>query len=154
MYVREVVDGPSRQKFGQRHDSQRGMLPSPLQVLRLQIQLLQSSQILLSQPGEIVQELLHRLFLILIQLGKAVKGIKRPRFAVLDNDPQPRHPVGALTENQVAHDVEHAPGIVSFVAVHQMVGSPRNRAFRVAGVRVRTAMVSAKWNSSTVAMST
>jgi len=62
--------------------------------------------------------------LSLFQLRKTVKGIKSPRFAILQYDPHPRHPVGALPENQVAHDVERVPGIFSFVAAHPDIGQP------------------------------
>src|SRR5579863_876572 len=98
------------------------MRSSPRPVFVLQIQRLQGSQILPSQAGEIVQELVERLALTLFELRKAVKGIKLPRFAFLQDDPQPRYPIGALSDDQVAHDVERASGISSFVASHPNVG--------------------------------
>src|SRR6516165_8182997 len=109
MEMSEVVNGPCRHKFRQRHQSQRWMLSPPRPVLVLQIQRLQGSQILPSQAGEIVQELVERLALTLFELRKSVKGIEWPRFAFLQDDPQPRHPVGALSDDQVANDVERAP---------------------------------------------
>jgi hypothetical protein len=60
--------------------------------------------------------------LTIFELRKPVKGIKWPHVAVFQDDPQPRHPVGALPEDQVAHDVERAPGIFSFIAVCPSVG--------------------------------
>src|SRR5580704_9035848 len=122
MDMSEVVNGPCRHEFRQRHHSQRWMLSSPRPVFVLQIQRLQGSQVLPSQAGEIVQELVERLALTLFELRKAVKGIKLPRFAFLQNDPQPRYPVGALPGDQVANDVERAPAISSFVAAHPYVG--------------------------------
>src|SRR5579859_6711070 len=98
------------------------MPSSPGPVLVLQIQRLQGSYILPSQAGEIVQELVERLALTLFELRKAVKDIKLPRLAFLQDDPQPRYPVGALTDDQVADDVERAPCISSFVAAHPRVG--------------------------------
>ena len=71
-----------------------------------------------AQAGEPVQELLQRLALTLFPWRKAVKGIKWPRFAVLQNDARSRHPVGALPGDQVTNDVERALGIFSFVAAH------------------------------------
>src|SRR5579863_1013230 len=97
------------------------MLSSPCPVFVLQIQRLQGSQILASQAGEIVQELVERLALTLFELRKAVNRIELPCFALLQDDPQPRHPVGSLPDDQVAHDVERAPGISSFVAAHPNV---------------------------------
>lgn len=58
-----------------------------------------------------IQELLDRLVSALFQLREAVEGIERPRFAVLQYDPHPLHPVVALPDDQVAHDVESAPGV-------------------------------------------
>jgi hypothetical protein len=89
--------------------------------------------------------------LILFQLRKAVKGIIWPRFTILQHDPHLRHPVRALLLDQVAHDVERAPGIFSFVAVHADVG-PTCATAQVAGVRARTAMASGRLNSVKSAM--
>jgi len=97
--------------------------------------------------GEIVQESVSDLPWVSCNCAKRSKGSKRPGFAVLQNDPQPRHPVGALPDDQMADDVERAPGIFAFVAARPDVGSPRNIASRVAGVRVRTAMASVRSNS-------
>src|ERR1700683_3434062 len=124
MQMSEVVDGPCSQKFRQRHHSQRGMASSPAQVVLLQIQRLQRSKVFLSQTGEIVQELFQRFVLTIFFLRKAVKGIEWPSFAVLQNDPHPRHPVGALPNDQVAYDVECAPSIFSFVAARSEVWHP------------------------------
>src|ERR1700734_3388291 len=118
MDVSEVVNGPCRHEFRQRHHSERWMLSSPRPVFVLQIQRLQGSQIIPSQAGEIIQELVERLALTLFELRKTVKGIKLPRFALLQDNPQPRYPVGALPDDQVTHDVERAPGISFFVAAH------------------------------------
>src|SRR5258708_4809370 len=105
------------------------MTSAPGQVLRLQIQCLERGQILFTQASELVEELLERLALTLFHLRKAVKGIKWSRLAVFQDDPRPRHPVGALPDDQVPYDVERAPGVVcfvtaSFVAAHPDAGQP------------------------------
>ena len=74
MDMSEVVNRPCRHQFRQRHHAQRGMHSSPRPVFVLQIQRLQGSQIIPSQAGEIVQELVERLALTLFELRKAVKG--------------------------------------------------------------------------------
>src|SRR5882757_9473089 len=98
------------------------MLAAPLQIVRLQVQCLERSQIFGSKMGELVQELLQALASTFVHLRKAVKGIEWPRLAVLKNDARPQHPVGALPDNQVAQDVERAPGVfpcdASFVTLH------------------------------------
>ncbi len=101
------------------------MVSSPRPVFVPQIQRLQRGQILVSQAGEIVQELLQRLFSTLFELREAVEGIKWPGFAFFEDDPQARYPVGALADDQVAHDVERAP--YRFLRC----GAPRCRVVRV-----------------------
>ena len=83
-----------------------------------------ASDVLASQLGKSVQELLQRLALALTRLRKAVKGIERPRFAVFQYHSHPRHPVVAFSRDEMAHDVERAPGVFSFVGVHPDAGLP------------------------------
>src|SRR5258708_6767119 len=94
MQMREVMNGPCRQEFGERHRSKFRMHSVARQVFRLQIQCLERSQILFTQASELVEELLERLALTLFYLRQAVKGIEGPRFAVLEDDASARHPVG------------------------------------------------------------
>ncbi len=115
MQMREVMNSPCRQEFGERHRSQFWMRSVAGQVLRLQIQSFDCSQILFTQAGELVEELLERLALTLFYLRQAVKGVEGPRFAVL-------------------------------LRAHTL-GRPRNSASNVAGVRLRTAVVSSRLNS-------
>src|SRR5438445_13832228 len=133
MNVGKVVNSPRRQKFRERYNSQLWMPSSPGQIRRLQIQRLQCSEVLRPQAGEFIQELLQRLALTFLELGKAVKGIKSSRFAVFQNDPSPRHPVGALPEDEVAHNVERAPAIFSLVAVHPYFGEPSQKRVKGCG---------------------
>ncbi len=87
------------------------MCSQPGQVLRLQIQGLQGSQILSAKVGELVQELIQRLALALPSLCEAVKGIEWARFTLFEDDPRTRHPVGAFTDNKMTDDVERAPAV-------------------------------------------
>src|SRR5579871_78606 len=98
------------------------MLSSPRQVCRLQIQCLQRSQTLASHARKSVQKLLQGFALALFLLCKAVKRIKWPRLAMLQDRPYPRHPVSAVANNQVAHNIESAPRIFPFVAMRPDVG--------------------------------
>src|ERR1700733_2305353 len=109
-------------------------MPSPPgQILRLQIQYPQGSQILLAQASEIVQELFERFALTFFHLGEAVKGIKGPGFAVLQNDSHPGHPVSALPNDQVPDDIERAPAIFSFVVARPDVGQPAQQRIQACG---------------------
>src|SRR6266436_6937358 len=116
MQMREVMNSPCRQEFGERHRSKFRMHSVAGQVLRVQIQCRERSQILFTQASELVQELLERLALTLFYLRQAVKGVEGPRFAVLEDDACARHPVGALADDQMADDVERTPGIFSILS--------------------------------------
>ena len=152
MHMSKIVNGPRRQKLRHRHHSQRRMFPAPAEIFAAQIQGLQRGQIFPSQPRELVKKLVQRLPLAISELRQAIKRIKWPPFAVLENDPQPRHPVRPLARNQVPYDVERAPRIFPLVVDTQQSGIPRNSASKVAGVRARTAVASFRLNSFKLAM--
>ena len=44
------------------------------------------------------------------------------RFPLFEDDPRPRHPVGALPVNQVANHIVRTPGVAAFVADDPVVG--------------------------------
>ena len=74
----------------------------------------------------------------MIALPASIKG---PLFAVLEDDAYPRHPVGALPDDQVAHDFERGPGIspvatASFVAAQPEVGHPTQQRIQGCGSTV------------------
>src|SRR5579864_277945 len=98
------------------------MRSAPCQVCRLQIQRLQRSQALASHSRESVQKLLQGFALALFHLCKAVKRIEWPPLAMLHDRPYPRHPVSAVRNNQMAHNIEGAPRIFPFVAMRPDVG--------------------------------
>lgn len=82
-----------------------------------QIERLERHQILPSHPGKLVQQLIQRLPLTLLLLCKPVKGIERPLFASIEKDPHPRHPVRAFSSDQVADNIDRAPGFGPLGAV-------------------------------------
>ena len=122
MQVGEVVNGPRRQKLGQRHRSEGWMRASAREILRLQVERLQRSDIAGPQAGEFVEELLQRFAPTLFELGRAIEGVEGPRLAVLEDDARAEYPVGALAHDQVAEDVEGAPGSLAFVDVRPGFG--------------------------------
>src|ERR1700761_3847162 len=87
------------------------------QVLQLQIEGLESSEAFASQSGEFVEELLERFGLRLFHLSKTIEGREWLRVAVCEDVAYARHPVIALSEDHVTHDVVWAPGVWSFVAM-------------------------------------
>ena len=152
MHMSKIVNGPGRQKLCERHHSQRRMSSSPVHIFGLQIQRLQRNQIFPSQAGEIVQELLQRFVLSFFQLRKTVKRIKGTRFAG-------SRMMRARGIQSVRSPMIRWPTMSNALQVSlpsllrtQLSGSPRNSASRVAGVRVRSAIVSSRLNSVKVAM--
>jgi hypothetical protein len=133
MEMCEIVDGPGGEELRQGHDSQFRMRSSPAQVFGLQIQCLECRQVLAAEAGEIVQQLLKRFALTLLRLRETIKGIKGPRFAAVQDDLHARHPVGTLADDQVAHDVERAPGLISFAAARPDVGKAAQQSVQSGG---------------------
>src|SRR5882762_8600084 len=98
------------------------MPTAPGQVFGLQVQSLECGEILAAQASEIVQELLQSSVSTLPRLSEAIKRIEWPRFAMLEYDARPRHPVGALADDQMAQDVERVPCVGSLIAPNPDVG--------------------------------
>src|SRR5258708_2486433 len=93
------------------------MPSAPPQVLRRQLQCSQFVKIRGSQGIELIQELAQRLFFTLPSLCQAIKRIKRPRLAELQDDLGSWHPISSFTLNQMTNHIEHAPRVTIFVAV-------------------------------------
>src|SRR3954464_11252726 len=69
------------------------------------------------EPLELVEELGERLSLAVAELGEPVERLECPTPPLLDDDARARDPVGALTLDQVPHDVERAPRVGALVRV-------------------------------------
>src|SRR5712672_1812150 len=50
-------------------------------------------------------------------MSQAIEGRKRPSFAKLQKQVHARHPVGVFAVNQMADDIECAPGVFAFILV-------------------------------------
>src|SRR6202022_1253783 len=94
------------------------MPPTSLKILRLQVQCLQRGQIVLSQPSKIIQQLLQRLALTFFCLCPTIKRLEAATFAMGQDDPCTRHPIGALPVVQMPNNVKRVPGICAFVSVY------------------------------------
>jgi hypothetical protein len=122
MEVGEVVDGPGGEKLREGDDAECGMGTATAEVVWLEIQGLEGDEIFFAKEGKLIEELLERFALRLSLLSEAVEAIEWARFSVLENDPGTRHPVGALSDDEMADDVVGAPGVFSFVAANPGVG--------------------------------
>src|SRR5207248_5448235 len=49
-------------------------------------------------------------------VSEAIKGLKRPSLAELQYCPHAWHPIRAFAVNQMSDNIEHAPGIFTFVS--------------------------------------
>jgi hypothetical protein len=92
------------------------------QVLRRQVQFPQFVKVRGSQGTELIQELAQRLSFTLSSLRQAVKRIKHPRLAELQDNLGSRHPISSFAVNQMTNDIEYAPGVSIFVSARPHVG--------------------------------
>ena len=92
------------------------MPSAPPQVLPLQLQCPQFVKVRGSQGIELIQELAQRLSSTLLSLCQAVKRIKRPRLAELQDDFGSWHPISSFAVNQMTNHIEHAPGVFTFAS--------------------------------------
>jgi len=109
------------------------MPASAFQICGLQIQGLERSEVFVSEAREFLQKLVQRLLSALPRLCKTVVGVEWPCFAVLEYDARPRHPVGSLADDQVAHDVEGVPCVGSLVAANPDIGKPAQQHVEACG---------------------
>src|ERR1700683_3982316 len=74
------------------------------------------------QLDQFIEQLRHRLAFHRLHMTKPIKWLKWHRIPMLENDPHPRHPVVVLAVDQVADDVERAPGLLAFVDPRPRIG--------------------------------
>ena len=95
------------------------MLCTYPEVVRLQIQCTQFVEVFRPQTRKFVQQLPYRLAFHLLQVSATIKALKSFGLGKL---PHAGHPIHAFAVNQMANDVERAPGAFTFVS-----GCPRFR---------------------------
>src|ERR1700730_15402401 len=92
------------------------MVSTPNEVLWAQIQSTQFDQVFTTQPREFIQQLSQRFAFTLSYLSPTIEGLERASLAKLQNHLRARDPVGTFAVNQMADDVERAPGVFTFVS--------------------------------------
>ena len=95
------------------------MFSTPPEVVWLQIQRTQFVKVFRPQTRKFVQQLPYRLAFHLLHVSATIKALESFRLGKL---PQAGHPIHAFAVNQMADDVERAPGVFTFVS-----GYPRFR---------------------------
>src|SRR5580698_4274740 len=107
---------PGRQQLRQSYGSKGRMPSTPRKIPLAQIQSTQLAQVLRPQLRKLIKQLPQRLTLTLSHLTQTIKGFKRPTLAKLQHRLRTRHPVRALGMNQMTDDIEHVPGVLTFIS--------------------------------------
>jgi len=92
------------------------------EVRRAQFQSFERSQVLRAERSEFIEQLFERFAAAFFFLSETVEGIERDGFAVFEDASGTGHPIGALTDDEVSHDIESAPAIKAFVCSHPPAG--------------------------------
>lgn len=92
------------------------------EVRRAQLESFEGGHVLSSERSEFIEQLFERLAAAFFSLSETVEGIERDGFAVFEDASGTRHPIGALTDDEVSHDIESAPAIKAFVCSHPPAG--------------------------------
>ena len=71
-----------------------------------------------AERSEFIEQLFERFAAAFFSLSETVEEIERDGFAVLEDAFGTGHPIGALTDDEVSHDIERAPAIKAFVCGH------------------------------------
>lgn len=80
----------------------------------------------IKQPGE-------RLALAFANVSPAVERLERAGFAEFEEPSRARNPVGALTVDEMADDIEGAPGIFALVTQSPFVRQPAQQRVKHGG---------------------
>jgi hypothetical protein len=75
------------------------------EVRRAQVESLEGGQVLRAERSESIEQLFERLAAAFFFLCETVEGIERDGFTVFEDAFGTGHPIGALTDNEVSHDI-------------------------------------------------
>ena len=91
------------------------------EVRRAEVESFEGDQVLRAERSEFIEQLFER-FAAAFFLSETVEGIERDGFAVFEDAFGTEHPIGALADHEVSHDIESAPAIKAFVCCHPPAG--------------------------------
>jgi hypothetical protein len=92
------------------------------EVRRAQLESFEGGQILRAERSESIEQLFERLAAAFFSPSETVEGIDRGGFAVFEDAFGTGHPIGAVTDDEVSHNIESAPAIKAFVCSHPPAG--------------------------------
>src|SRR3954468_18004865 len=93
------------------------MASAALEIRRLQLQRAQFAQVVFAEARELIQQLRQGSAFVLALLRLAIEALEGARLPMLQDHAGARHPVGALTVDEMSHDVEGCPSALAFVGV-------------------------------------
>ena len=92
------------------------------EVRRAQMESLEGGDILRAVCSELIEQLFERFAAAFSFLSETVDGIERDGFTVFEDAFGTGHPIGALNNDEVSHDIESGPAIRAFVCIHPPAG--------------------------------
>ena len=92
------------------------------EVRRAQLERFEGGQVLRAECSEFIEQRFERLAAAFLFMSETVEGIERDGFTVFEDACGAGHPIGALTDDEVSHDIESAPAIRAFVCSHPPAG--------------------------------
>ena len=133
MEMGEVVDGPGGKELGEGDWAEGGMDSAASEISGLKVHGAKVVEILRAEIGEFIEKLREGFALAVALLSEAVEGLEGLGVAKLENHSGAGHPVGAFTVNEMANDVEGAPGCFAFVAQGPGVGKAAKKSIESGG---------------------
>jgi len=115
--MREVMGGPGREELGQCDDTESGVAAAAIEVGGLNIQGAELGEIGGTDAGKFVEQLREGFALDFSGVTGPIEGNEGLVFAGLQDHSGARDPVGAFAVDQVADNLERAPGVFAFVAM-------------------------------------
>src|SRR5580765_184144 len=92
------------------------------EVRRAEVESFEGDQVLRAERSEFIEQLFERFAAAFFPLSETVEGIERDGFAVFEDAFGTGHPIGALTDDEMSHDIDSGPGIKAFVCSHPPAG--------------------------------
>jgi hypothetical protein len=122
MKVSQIVRGPSGQELSKRDGSEPLMCACFREVRRAQLESFEGGQVLRTERSESIEQLFESLAAAFCFMSETIEGIEREGFTVFEDAFDTGHPIGALTGDEVSHDIESAPAISAFACSHPPAG--------------------------------
>lgn len=112
----QVMSGPGSQQRRKRYWPEHRMTAAALQILWPQVQALQAAQIVSTPAGKLIEELRQRFALHGTLVPGPIERREASCFAEFQQEMDARHPIRLFAMDEMADDIEGAPGIFTLIA--------------------------------------